>query len=217
MKTIYRWIDFDMVFFIRNSSGCLRIYRDSLFGTSSATETRQESRKVEVAARRARVVPREKAAMFHVPHFERECARKCGRKRDLEYSAYCRECRNAYAREHRPTHSELAADARKRANCRSYTRVLIERGDLLPGPCEDCGTADNIQPHHDDYDKPREIRWKCKTCHRDHHRRERATARDRAAAERESRYNGELQQHGSNVQSETSALSSKSPEDVDAR
>ena len=33
-------------------------------------------------------------------------------------------------------------------------------------PCEVCGTLKNIRRHHDDYDKPLEIRWLCQKHHK---------------------------------------------------
>lgn len=102
------------------------------------------------------------------------CSGKCGGVRDLSYSRYCRACRNRRSRAKRPRHSELLPEVRKRANCRSYTNTLIARGELIPQPCEDCGATEEIQAHHDYYDKPREVRWKCKGCHRKRHRPDRA-------------------------------------------
>ena len=104
---------------------------------------------------------------------ERFCSAQCGRPRDLPYSRYCRTCRNAYARAHRPTHGELSPGERLKANCRAYTNTLIRRGDLVPQPCEDCGAAQDIQPHHEDYTDPRNVRWKCRSCHHKHHHPER--------------------------------------------
>ena len=42
-------------------------------------------------------------------------------------------------------------------------------GDLVPEPCEICGTTDDIHAHHDDYDKPLGVRWLCRTHHTEHH------------------------------------------------
>ena len=40
----------------------------------------------------------------------------------------------------------------------------IARGELLKAPCEACG-ASGAQAHHDDYDKPLEVRWLCQRHH----------------------------------------------------
>lgn len=112
---------------------------------------------------------------FHVEHprlsASKPCSR-CGRPRGQGYSSSCRECRAEYMRTSRPKYSELTPEARTRSNCRSQTNQLIRRGELEPQPCEDCGAL-KVQPHHDNYDDPRQVRWKCKACHRKHHRAER--------------------------------------------
>ena len=64
----------------------------------------------------------------------------------------------------RPKHRDLPEEARRRANCRSYTHVLIRRGHLVRQPCEVCGTLP-VQPHHEDYTQPRQVRWLCRTHH----------------------------------------------------
>lgn len=83
-------------------------------------------------------------------------------------SRWCRDCKARYMREWRKTHP-LTGDARRRANCRSYTHVLIARGHLVKGPCEVCGDPD-VEAHHDDYSKPRAVRWLCVVHHRSHHK-----------------------------------------------
>lgn len=108
-------------------------------------------------------------------HVERQtaktCSSGCGRPRDVGYDTRCRLCRNADKNAARLKHADLTPEARARANCRSYTHVLIARGVLVPQPCENCGATKRIEAHHDDYTKPREVRWKCHDCHREHHRR----------------------------------------------
>lgn len=81
----------------------------------------------------------------------------------LPYHAWCRVCRNAYMREHRPKYRELKPESRKRANALSYANTYQRRGKLVPQPCETCGSP-TAKKHHDDFDKPLEIRWLCEGC-----------------------------------------------------
>jgi len=76
---------------------------------------------------------------------------------------WCNDCHVEYMRDIRPNHSELTDEQRKRANARSYANVYKNRGKLIQGNCEKCGSPDS-QMHHDDYDKPLEVTWLCRDC-----------------------------------------------------
>jgi hypothetical protein len=52
----------------------------------------------------------------------------------------------------------------------------IKAGELVRGPCEKCADPDT-EGHHDDYNKPLDVRWLCKTHHNEHHRKQRALER----------------------------------------
>lgn len=73
-------------------------------------------------------------------------------------------CHAAYQRINRLKHSELNPIQKKKANCRSYANVYERRGKLVPQPCEYCGDT-KVQKHHEDYDKPLDVKWLCKPCH----------------------------------------------------
>ncbi len=47
-------------------------------------------------------------------------------------------------------------------------KSAIRSGKMTRGACEVCGSV-NAQGHHDDYDKPLEVRWLCPLHHRQHH------------------------------------------------
>lgn len=46
----------------------------------------------------------------------------------------------------------------------------IKIGKLTRGPCEVCGSIVNVAGHHDDYDKPLDVRWLCHKHHDNLHR-----------------------------------------------
>lgn len=80
-------------------------------------------------------------------------------------------------REWRKTHP-LTGEARKRAIARSYANVYLRAGKLTRQPCEVCGDS-KVQMHHDDYDKPLEVRWFCHDDHLDLHGKRPAQALSR--------------------------------------
>lgn len=51
--------------------------------------------------------------------------------------------------------------------------VALSQGRLeRPKVCENCNAVDKnsvLQGHHDDYDKPLDVRWLCRSCHIKHH------------------------------------------------
>lgn len=81
---------------------------------------------------------------------------------------YCLSCHNEYMRNTRPKHSELSPLQRLKANCRSYLNVYLRRGKITKKPCEVCGDL-NVEAHHDDYNKPLEVKWLCRKHHMDLH------------------------------------------------
>jgi ribosomal protein S27AE len=52
---------------------------------------------------------------------------------------------------------------------RTRTGKEIAAGRLLKKPCERCGAIE-VESHHDDYDKPFDVRWLCRPCHKKHHK-----------------------------------------------
>lgn len=82
--------------------------------------------------------------------------------------SYCLACHAEYMRMTRPKHSELKDDSRKKANTRAYTHVLIKRGKILKEGCEVCGSE--AEAHHEDYNRPHEVKWFCRPHHLEFHR-----------------------------------------------
>lgn len=74
----------------------------------------------------------------------------------------------------RPGHCDRCYDCRE-VRTRNQTaagnavRRALKRGDLVRQPCEVCGTTHQIDAHHDDYSKPLDVRWLCRSHHRLHH------------------------------------------------
>lgn len=57
----------------------------------------------------------------------------------------------------------------KRLRAWNAVHAAIARGELKRGPCEICG-EERTDAHHDDYDKPLDVRWLCARHHRRAHR-----------------------------------------------
>ena len=55
--------------------------------------------------------------------------------------------------------------------CYAHNQInnAIKLGKLIRKPCEVCGT-EPTDAHHDDYNKPLEVRWLCKRCHVEWHK-----------------------------------------------
>ena len=91
-------------------------------------------------------------------------ARPWGRRR------LCRACHAKWARQYRTTlpPSPAAKERRRRTNARQAAQYAKDRGQLVEGPCLDCGKkADEM--HHTDYAKPLDVQWLCRRCHRERH------------------------------------------------
>ena len=55
------------------------------------------------------------------------------------------------------------------SNTTNVVRDAIRRGELTRDACEVCGSDRNVDAHHDDYTKPLDVRWLCRSCHQKHH------------------------------------------------
>ena len=83
-------------------------------------------------------------------------------------------------RTHRPKHSELSPEQRRKAITRAYSNVLQRRGKLVPRPCR-CGSR-KVEKHHPDYANPRRVVWICRPCHLKSHAAEKRAKRLRPAS-----------------------------------
>lgn len=69
-------------------------------------------------------------------------------------------------------------DFSKKERCHNLVEKAVKKGTLKnPYKCSECGSEDTfkdgrtaIQAHHDDYDRPLDIRWLCQKCHHEWHK-----------------------------------------------
>lgn len=106
--------------------------------------------------------------MFNVEHRENRCP--CGNE-CRKGQGNCLACHRKANREYRLRHP-LQGEARKKMVARSYAKVYERRGKLLRQPCEVCASI-LAEKHHEDYDRPLQVRWLCRKCHLEEHKRER--------------------------------------------
>lgn len=56
-----------------------------------------------------------------------------------------------------------------RVSARNQVNAAVLSGWLEPQPCADCGNPDKPQAHHEDYSRPLDVVWLCRSCHRAKH------------------------------------------------
>lgn len=59
----------------------------------------------------------------------------------------------------------------EKTRARWLVRTYLKRGKIVKKPCCNCGSESNIHAHHNDYSKPLDISWYCRSCHSELHRR----------------------------------------------
>ena len=52
----------------------------------------------------------------------------------------------------------------------AVSNALRDGRIFKPTSCSACGGGKNVAAHHDDYDRPLDVRWLCVPCHAAHHR-----------------------------------------------
>lgn len=57
----------------------------------------------------------------------------------------------------------------KKRRAHNLVYNALRRGDLVKRPCERCGEL-KVVGHHDDYDRPLDVRWLCERHHKEWHR-----------------------------------------------
>ena len=88
----------------------------------------------------------------------------------------CKECNNKRARDYRKTEkgkdvyydimSRQYQKHKHKISARNKLHMATKRGLIAkPTLCDVCGLYGKLDGHHDDYDKPLEVRWLCRNCH----------------------------------------------------
>jgi hypothetical protein len=86
---------------------------------------------------------------------------------NFKKKTFCKPCAAKYNREWRKKNPRSLEEKHK-DNVRAKTRYRIMQGQLIKEPCEICGEI-KVEAHHDNYDKPFEVRWLCIKHHHDLH------------------------------------------------
>ncbi len=105
------------------------------------------------------------------------CCKECNKAAAREWSILNRSRFRAYKRQYdkdnREKHSQYTIKCRtrypERYRCRNITTRAIIKGNLILGPCVECGTTEDLHAHHEDYSKPLEVTPLCGTHHRQLH------------------------------------------------
>lgn len=83
-----------------------------------------------------------------------------------------RRAQKKYAESHRAEATKRSREYRlknpKKSRAHDLVAYAIKIGSLVRLPCEVCGANSHVA-HHDDYEKPLEVRWLCQTHHKQWH------------------------------------------------
>lgn len=120
-----------------------------------------------------------KAARIIGSHYCQPCrsiCTKCQERQNTGTSRWCLQCKAAYMRATRKG-KPVPEQARKKDILRSYAHVMVKRGKIARENCAVCGDAKTFI-RFSIYELPLQIRWLCKT----HHREDQLNARALAGA-----------------------------------
>ncbi len=106
---------------------------------------------------------------------ESEAVIRSRKKRPEYYKAYLREYRKKNRNDlWSKVHPEYFREYKQRPEVKFKNAVrakvyrAIKTGKMKRGVCESCGIS-NTQAHHDDYNKPLDVRWLCREHHENVH------------------------------------------------
>lgn len=107
----------------------------------------------------------------------------CGAERAPNQPYFCASCKAEDSRKwraiHRTPQEELDRLKQERdeyqefkRSVRKVTQYYIKTGIIVKQSCEVCAVNEDVEAHHDDYNKPMEVRWLCRKHHLEHHKNE---------------------------------------------
>lgn len=104
-----------------------------------------------------------------------ECSSCRGRietNRVASCQKFCKECQRIYLNKYRQSKNYLRVgkDTKKKHYARTYANTYLKRGKIEKLPCIVCGD-NKVEMHHDNYNKPLEIKWLCRKHHMEHHKK----------------------------------------------
>ncbi|MBW1931449.1 MAG: hypothetical protein JRI56_00180 [Deltaproteobacteria bacterium] len=167
---------------------------DAFYRKDSSKDGRQGICKVcqEEYKRKWRQKNKEKIAEYHQKYYQEHKTDivKYHRKYRQEHRAERAEYQRKWRQEHRARWAEYHRRWRHghKAQVREYVQkwrqnnpekvrahnavnCAIQAEELKPSVfCEECGLPAETQAHHEDYNKPLEVDWLCRSCHRQRHK-----------------------------------------------
>lgn len=98
-----------------------------------------------------------------ISEYQAQYRKKNKKKLSAQSREYCKNNREKVLKRRKKYRLNKTGYAVERAEHAISTGVLVRE------PCEGCG-AEPAEAHHDDYNKPLEVRWLCKSCHMKWHK-----------------------------------------------
>lgn len=78
------------------------------------------------------------------------------------------EARRAYHRAYMRNRYRTDAEFRRKQKARAAVGHALRDGKMEKQSCIDCGSEES-QSHHEDYSKPLDVTWLCRSCHESRH------------------------------------------------
>jgi hypothetical protein len=97
------------------------------------------------------------------------------RKKDPEYNAYAlrrwrKKNPEKFSKQHKRNSKKYREKHIKKCDAGHKLRYAIATGKIKRQPCEICENP-KTQGHHEDYDKPLDVRWLCDKHHKEEHKK----------------------------------------------